>query len=92
MLASSLARFSLSHCFMRLDHTHAGPGTSTCSLEHHELQTLSHEVCPLCLSRYAPEDEAICIACEAPSCPDCAHTLPGTKSVLCYACPVPTKH
>ena len=74
---------------MRLDHTHSGlSGTHTTSTD----CATGQEVCPLCLSRYEAVAEAICVSCEAPSCPDCAELMPGTESMLCYACPVPTKH
>lgn len=53
--------------------------------EHHH----NHEVCPLCLGRYAAALEIICASCEAPSCPECAAPIAGTSEVLCYACHVP---
>ena len=52
----------------------------------------SDEVCPLCLGRYAASAECICVACEAPSCPDCAESIPGTLDVRCFACHVPITH
>lgn len=51
-----------------------------------------HEICPLCLGRYAASAECICVVCEAPSCPDCAELISGTSDALCYACHVPTTH
>lgn len=48
------------------------------------------DACPLCLARYALEDEQMCSSCEAHSCPDCAEVV-ATGEVICFACQ-PTKH
>jgi len=71
------------------------PATCPCAHDALEAASTSHhhdEVCPLCFARYASALECVCIVCEAPSCPDCAEPLPGTRDVLCFACPSPTKH
>jgi hypothetical protein len=59
----------------------------------HTAHSYRHEeVCPLCLGRYAASAERICVACEAPSCPDCAEDVEEGPEALCFACHGSTRH